>query len=525
MTNIKAIMSSLVIVLLVSIGWVFSTNETGKEQKTVNKLIINVDQAKHIINKNIYGHFSEHLGRCIYEGYWVGEDSPIKNTRGIRNDVVAALKSIKIPVLRWPGGCFADEYHWKDGIGPYAQRPSIVNTHWGGVTENNHFGTHEFLDLCEQLGCEPYICGNAGSGTVREMQEWIEYVTFDGQSPMSDLRRKNGREKPWKLKYFGVGNENWGCGGNMRPEFYADVYRRYQTYIRNFSGNRIYKIACGSYGENYHWTDVLMREAHSLMAGLSFHYYTVPGGWGNRGSATDFAEKEWFDTLKKALFIDELIIKHSTIMDRYDSKKQVELIVDEWGTWYKVEPGTNPGFLYQQNSLRDALVAGLTLNIFNNQCARVKMANLAQTINVLQALILTKAEKMILTPTYHVFEMYKVHQDAMLLPADLQCKQYKFAGNSIPSLSFSASRNKAGKIHISLCNLDPNNPAEIVCELRGYEAKSITGRLLTASRMTAHNTFDNPETLKPTVFKAVQLKNNNVFTTLPSKSVVVLEIM
>jgi len=525
MTNIKAIMSSLVIVLLVSIGWVFSTNETGKEQKTVNKLIINVDQAKHIINKNIYGHFSEHLGRCIYEGYWVGEDSPIKNTRGIRNDVVAALKSIKIPVLRWPGGCFADEYHWKDGIGPYAQRPSIVNTHWGGVTENNHFGTHEFLDLCEQLGCEPYICGNAGSGTVREMQEWIEYITFDGQSPMSDLRRKNGREKPWKLKYFGVGNENWGCGGNMRPEFYADVYRRYQTYIRNFSGNRIYKIACGSYGENYHWTDVLMREAHSLMAGLSFHYYTVPGGWGNRGSATDFAEKEWFDTLKKALFIDELIIKHSTIMDRYDSKKQVGLIVDEWGTWYKVEPGTNPGFLYQQNSLRDALVAGLTLNIFNNQCARVKMANLAQTINVLQALILTKAEKMILTPTYHVFEMYKVHQDAMLLPADLQCKQYKFAGNSIPSLSFSASRNKAGKIHISLCNLDPNNPAEIVCELRGYEAKSITGRLLTASRMTAHNTFDNPETLKPTVFKAVQLKNNNVFTTLPSKSVVVLEIM
>ena len=525
MTNIKAIMSSLVIVLLVSIGWVFSTNETGKEQKTVNKLIINVDQAKHIINKNIYGHFSEHLGRCIYEGYWVGEDSPIKNTRGIRNDVVAALKSIKIPVLRWPGGCFADEYHWKDGIGPYAQRPSIVNTHWGGVTENNHFGTHEFLDLCEQLGCEPYICGNAGSGTVREMQEWIEYITFDGQSPMSDLRRKNGREKPWKLKYFGVGNENWGCGGNMRPEFYADVYRRYQTYIRNFSGNRIYKIACGSYGENYHWTDVLMREAHSLMAGLSFHYYTVPGVWGNSGSATDFDEKEWFDTLKKALFIDELITKHSTIMDRYDSKKRVDLIVDEWGTWYKVEPGTNPGFLYQQNSLRDALVAGLTLNIFNNQCARVKMANLAQTINVLQALILTKAEKMILTPTYHVFEMYKVHQDAMLLPADLQCKQYKFAGNSIPSLSFSASRNKAGKIHISLCNLDPNNPAEIVCELRGYEAKSITGRLLTASRMTAHNTFDSPETLKPTVFKAVQLKNNNVFTTLPSKSVVVLEIM
>jgi len=522
--NIKRIMTSLAAILLVSMGWMFAKNESGKQQTTVNKLIINVDQAKHIINKNIYGHFSEHLGRCIYEGYWVGENSPIKNTRGIRNDVVAALKKIQIPVLRWPGGCFADEYHWKDGLGPRTQRPSIVNTHWGGVTENNHFGTHEFLDLCEQLGCEPCICGNVGSGTVREMQEWIEYITFDGKSPMSDLRRKNGREKPWKLKYFGVGNENWSCGGNMRPEFYADVYRRYQTYIRNFSGNRIYKIACGSYGENYHWTDVLMREAGPLMAGLSFHYYTVPGGWGNKGSAIDFGEKEWFDTLKKALFIDELITKHSIIMDRYNPKKRVGLIVDEWGTWYKVEPGTNPGFLYQQNSLRDALVAGLTLNIFNNQCARVKMANLAQTINVLQALILTKAEKMILTPTYHVFEMYKVHQDATLLPLDLQCSQYKFSGNSIPALSVAASRDKTGKIHISLCNLDPNNLAEIACELRGYKVKSVAGRLLTSSKMTTHNTFDSPETLKPTIFNAVQLKNNNVLTTLPPKSVVVLEI-
>ncbi|MBL7083978.1 MAG: alpha-N-arabinofuranosidase [Candidatus Aminicenantes bacterium] len=522
MLTAKRILSCLTLVLLAS--FVFSSDLFGEEQITINKIVINADLGKNIINKNIYGHFSEHLGRCIYEGFWVGEKSPIKNTRGIRSDVVEALKRMKIPVLRWPGGCFADEYHWKDGIGPYELRPSMVNTHWGRVTENNHFGTHEFLDLCEQLGCEPYICGNVGSGTVREMQEWIEYITFNGKNPMSDLRRKNGREKSWKLKYFGIGNENWGCGGSMRPEFYADVYRRYQTYVRSFSGNRIYKIACGSYGENYHWTEVLMREAGSLMSGLSYHYYTVPGGWGNKNSATEFGEKEWFDTLKKALFIDELIQKHSTIMDKYDPKKRVGLVVDEWGTWYKVEPGTNPSFLYQQNSLRDALVAGLTLNIFNNQCNRVKMANLAQTINVLQALILTKGEKMVLTPTYHVFEMYKVHQDATLLPVDLQCGQYEFEGDKIPALSVSASRDKSGRIHISINNLDPNNAAKVVCELRGSKAKSVTGRILTAADKTAHNTFEIPETLKPAVFKTVQLKNNILSTTLPPKSVVVLEI-
>jgi alpha-N-arabinofuranosidase len=524
MITTKKILLYLISALLLNISLAFEIGSTGKEQERVNKIVVNADLGTETIDKNIYGHFSEHLGRCIYEGFWVGEDSPIKNTRGIRNDVVNALKRIQIPVLRWPGGCFADEYHWKDGIGPRQQRPSMVNTHWGRVTENNHFGSHEFLDLCAQLGCEPYICGNVGSGTVREMQEWVEYLTFDGQSPMADLRRRNRREKPWKLKYFGVGNENWGCGGSMRPEFYVDLYRRYQTYVRNFSGNRIHKIACGSYGENYHWTEVLMREARSQMDGLSFHYYTVPGGWDNKGSATEFGEKEWFDTLKKALFIDELIKKHTAIMDKYDPKKRISLIVDEWGTWYKVEPGTNPGFLYQQNTLRDALVAGLTLNIFNNHCGRVKMANLAQTVNVLQALILTRGEKIVLTPTYHVFEMYKVHQDAILLPCQLECSAYEFGGDSIPGLSVSASRSKAGKIHLSLCNLDCHKSAEIICELKGVKVESVTGRLLTSAEMTAHNTFETPKKLKPVDFKTMQLKNNALLATLPPRSVVVLLI-
>ncbi len=303
------------------------------------------------VNRNIYGHFAEHLGRCIYEGIWVGEDSPIPNTRGIRNDVVAALRQLQVPVLRWPGGCFADEYHWRDGIGPREDRPKLINTHWGGVVENNHFGTHEFMDLCEQIGAEPYICGNVGSGTVQEMMNWVEYMTSDADSPMANLRRANGREEPWKVTYFGVGNESWGCGGNMRPEYYADLYRRYNTFVKNYSGNNIYRIACGANGEDYDWTDVLMSRAGRKMNGLSLHYYTIPtGNWGNKGSATEFDEAVYHSTLKRTLHMDELVTKHSEIMDKHDPNKNVGMVIDEWGIWTDVEPGTNPGFLYQQNT-------------------------------------------------------------------------------------------------------------------------------------------------------------------------------
>lgn len=392
------------------------------------KLVIHADLPKSKINKNIYGHFAEHLGRCIYEGLWVGEDSPIPNTDGIRNDVIEALKKLDIPVLRWPGGCFADEYHWKDGIGPREGRKRMVNTHWGGVVENNHFGTHEFFRLCELLECEPYICGNVGSGTVQEMSEWVEYMTFDGESPMADWRRENGREQPWNLKYFGVGNENWGCGGNMRPEYYADLYRCYQTYSRNYGDNRLYKIAGGANVDDYNWTEVLMREAGRFMDGLSLHSYTIPGSWEEKRQALGFDEAEWFETMQKSLHMDELITRHSAIMDQYDPEKRVGLIIDEWGTWFLSEPGTNPGFLYQQNTLRDALVAGIHLNIFQNHSSRVQMANIAQMVNVLQALVLTEGDKLLLTPTYHVFEMYKVHQDNELLDVAFESPQYTSGG-------------------------------------------------------------------------------------------------
>lgn len=489
-------------------------------------LVLRADQAGPVINRNIYGHFAEHLGRCIYEGLWVGPDSDIPNTRGIRHDVLAALKNLHIPVLRWPGGCFADEYHWKDGIGPKEQRPSMINTHWGNVVENNHFGTHEFMDLVAQLGCEAYICGNVGSGTVQEMMEWVEYLTSDALSPMANLRRANGRDDAWHVKYFGVGNESWGCGGNMTPEFYADNYRRYNTFVKNYRPDRpIYRIACGANSDDYNWTEVLMRQAATRMDGLSLHYYTLPhDDWQHKGSATKFAEDEWFITLKKTLRMEELITRHGAIMDKYDPKKRVGLIVDEWGTWYDVEPGTNPGFLYQQNTLRDAIVAGLNFHIFHAHADRVAMANIAQTVNVLQAMVLTDQAKMLLTPTYHVFEMYKVHQDATALRVDLISPDYAFGDQHIPAVSASASKNAAGKVHLSLVNTHAHEAVTVTCTLAGLEAKSVSGRVLTAGAMNAHNTFDQPDAVAPQAFDGAQIEGGTLTVTLPAKSVVVLSL-
>ena len=490
-----------------------------------NRMYLNAEQGEHQISKHIYGHFAEHLGRCIYGGIWVGEDSPVPNTRGIRNDVVKALRDISIPNLRWPGGCFADEYHWMDGIGPRDKRPKMINTHWGGVVEDNSFGTHEFLDLCEQLGAEPVICGNVGSGTVQEMSQWIEYITFDDESPMANLRRQNGRDEPWKVKFWGVGNENWGCGGHMRPEFYADLYRQFATYCRNYGDNRLYRIAGGANSDDYNWTEVMMKNVPlNLMQGLSLHYYTVPKTWGDKGSATQFDEAEYFTSIEKTLRMDELVTRHSTIMDRYDPRKRVGLIVDEWGSWYNVEPGTNPGFLYQQNTLRDAIIAGINLNIFNKHCARVKKANIAQTVNVLQAVILTDNEKMLLTPTYWVFHMYKVHHDATMLPVHFTGNKYEVGNRRIDAVSVSASRNASGKVHITLVNADPNNAQTVECNLGGFAAKTVSGKVLTAARIQDYNSFENPNTVAVKDFKGAKIDRGTLSVQLPSKSVVVLEL-
>lgn len=485
-------------------------------------LAIRSDKPGAVINRNIYGQFAEHLGRLIYEGLWVGEGSPIPNTRGLRNDVVAALKELRIPVLRWPGGCYADEYHWRDGIGPRASRPKRPNASWGGI-DTNAFGTHEFMDLSEMLGADAYINGNLGSGTPQEMMEWIEYMTSDSDTALANLRRQNGRAKPWKVPYFAIGNETWGCGGNMRPEFYADLYRQYATFVKEHSGNRIQKLAVGPYGDNYNWTEVLMREAGKQMDGLSLHYYTLPtGDWGKKGSATQFDEKEWHATLARTLGIEAVIEKNSAIMDKHDPQKRVGLMVDEWGTWYDTEPGATA--LYQQNTLRDAVVAGINLNIFQRHADRVKMANIAQMVNVLQAMILTDKEKMVLTPTYHVFRMYKVHQGATLIPVELSAPEYKLEQAAVPSLSASASRDGEGRLHLSLVNLDPNRPAQITTTLTGSSVKSVKGEVLTAAAMNTMNTFDRPDTIKPAPFDGSKLQGAELTVNLPPKSVVVLEL-
>lgn len=489
-------------------------------------LTIDAAQSAGTIDRNVYGHFAEHLGRCIYEGIWVGEDSPIAHTRGFRNDVLRALGRLNIPILRWPGGCFADEYHWRDGIGPRDKRAPMVNTHWGGVLESNVFGTHEFLDLCELIGAEPYISGNVGSGTVQEMQQWVEYITHPAPSPMADLRRENGREKPWPLTYFGVGNENWGCGGSMRPQFYADLYRQFQTYLRNFGGGKLFKIACGANNADYDWTDVLMERAGRHLHGLSLHYYTVAGPkWDEKGPAVGYDERLYFEGLRKALVMDELVTKHGAIMDKYDPDKRVAIVVDEWGMWHDPTPGTNPGFLEQQNTIRDALVAALTLHIFHEHNDRVKIANLAQTINVLQAVVLTDDAKMILTPTYHVFDLLKGHQGATRLAHMLEDDGgYEFDGGRIPQISAAATRDARGDILLSVCNTHPRQSAALTCRLPGITVKAMSARTLAADSLDAHNDFNAPNRLEPTPFSGAVLDGERLQATLPPLSVTALQL-
>ena len=492
-----------------------------------NKIVVNTDLGTETISKNIYGHFSEHLGHCIYGGYWVGEDSSIPNTNGLRNDVVSALREIGIPNLRWPGGCFADEYHWMDGIGPRNERPTMINTHWGGVTEDNSFGTHEFLELCKQLDCEPVICGNLGSGTVQEMSQWVEYLNSDNVSPMTDIRKSNGREEPWGVKYWGVGNESWGCGGSMTAAYYANEMRRYSTFLKNYGNNRLYKVACGASDSNYDWTETLMRDGNPgrSFQGLSLHYYTICHDWGHKGSATQFDEKEYFTTMNKTMFMDELLQKHITIMDKYDPRNRVGLIVDEWGNWFDVEPGTNPGFLFQQNTLRDAMVASVNLDLFNKYCRRVKMANIAQTVNVLQAMILTKDDQLVKTPSFYVFKMYTVHHDATLLPSDVQCEKYSVDNESIPAISTTASKDASGKIHITISNLNPNKAIDVTCDIRGMAKVNFEkGSIVTGEKINSYNDFGKKEEVTLKEFSDVKVSGTDVVVKVPAKSVVMVEL-
>ena len=479
-------------------------------------IVINADDRLGHISPEIYGHFSEHLGRCIYNGIYVGENSPIPNTDGIRNDIIEAFRNIKAPVFRWPGGCFAEEYHWQDGIGEKALRRKIVNTNWGGVTEDNSFGTHEFMRFCELVGCKPYINGNIGSGSVREMSEWIEYMTSDAESPLTEQRKKNGRAEPWKLEYLGVGNENWGCGGNMRPEYYADVYKRYQTFCRNYSGNRLYRIACGPSSADYNWTEVMMKNLDSNnVDAIDLHYYTMPV-WPEMESATDFDDELYYKTIAAANFSDELITRHSEIMNRYDPEKKIGLVIGEWGCWHNVEEGTNPGFLYQQNTMRDAIVAAIELNVFNRHSDRVVMANLAQAVNVLQSVILTEGDKMIKTPTYHVFDLFKTHQNNEAVYCYTQNENMS-EGKNAPMISVSASVNEKS-MTVTVANCSLTEEAAVECSIFGFKASSVSCRILT-NEAHSYNDFDCPDRVSITEHTAV-IKDNVLKLNIPPCAVV-----
>lgn len=489
----------------------------------MEKYLINPNEKIAKISKDIYGNFSEHLGRCVYEGLYVGEDSKIPNKNGMRCDVVEALKEMGLPVLRWPGGCFADEYHWKDGIGDKSKRKKMINTHWGGVVEDNSFGTNEFFELCEQLGCDAYVNGNVGSGTVQEMSEWVEYMTFDGVSPMAELRKSNGREKPFDLTYFGVGNESWGCGGNMHPEYYADLYRRYNTYCRDYMGNKhIKRIACGPNAKDYNWTKKVMEKVGGQADGISLHYYTLPtGDWGHKGSATEFDKDEYNSTISRAYFMKELVENHLAVMQSVNPHCHTKLIIDEWGTWYDVEPGTNPGFLYQQNTMRDAIVAGLTLNIFNKHADRIMMANIAQTVNVLQSVILTDGEKMVKTPTYYVFKMYKEHQENMLVGSYITTENIhsKNDNGDFPQLVESASVDENGVIYSTVTNTSSTKAAKIKCQIADTKVESITAEIITGE-CHEKNDFDCEESVNIKEFTSFRKLKDGFVADIPACSVV-----
>ena len=489
----------------------------------ITRLVIDADLARDTISRHIYGQFAEHLGRGIYDGVWArtGESAWY-----LRDDVIEALRRLHVPNVRWPGGCFADYYHWRDGVGPAARRPKMVNVVWGKALEDNSFGTNEYMELIRRIGAEPFVVGNVGTGSSREMAEWWEYLNHPGGSTIADERKANGHAAPYNVRRFGVGNESWGCGGAMRPEFYADNYRRFAEFLRPFNDStRPFRIATGPNVDDYRWTEVMMREAGWMIDGLDLHYYVVVGPWQHKGSATQFDEREWFVAMQKALRMEELVTRHSAIMDAHDPRKRVALIVGEWGMWHDVEPGTNPGFLYQQNSLRDALVAASTLDIFNRHADRVRGANIAQMVNVLQSMILTRGTQMIVTPTYHVFEMYTVHHDAVMLPLTVvNAARYSFGTDSVPAVSASVSRDARGVIHLTMSNLDPSQSRTVVAELRGAQASRVTGRVLTAPTISSYNSFEQPDVVRPAPFTGAQVAGGRITVTMPAKAVVVLEL-
>ena len=515
LTLVDPVISRLGAVLVVLLA-LASAGPASAGDRIEATLTVSQEAAGPRIEPAIQGQFVEHLGTGVYGGLWVGPDSRIPNTRGFRNDVIAALRRLHVPVVRWPGGCFADDYDWRDGIGPPAQRPVRLNKVWGNVPDDNRVGTHEFMDFSELIGADVYVAGNMGSMPPRAMAQWLEYMTSpDPRSSLANERRRNGREQPWTVKYLGIGNESWGCGGHMRPEYAADLHRQYATFLRS----PVVRVGSGDGQGDDHVTEVMMERARDDMDALSLHYYTVPGDWSNKGRATGFDAARWAKTLQAALHIDDRIATTAAIMDRFDPARRVALFVDEWGLWHDPEPGTNGAFLQQQNTLRDAVVAALTFDVFHRHTDRVRMANIAQMVNVLQAMILTDGDRMVLTPTYEVFDLYRPFQGATPLKATLATPPYDRDGVALPAVDASVARGADGAMLLALVNLDPQRAAHVATNL----ATAASGRLLTASTMDAHNTFDRPDAVAPVAYAGRVIGGRLQFE-LPPMSIAVVTI-
>jgi len=496
-------------------------------------LSINASKPGAKIDRNIFGQFAENLGHGLYEGIWVGPDSPIPNTRGIRNDVVAALKDIKVPNVRWPGGCFADQYHWRKGIGPPDKRPATLNTAWGNVVDTDSFGTDEFMDFIQQIGSQPYVSVNVGSGTPQEAAEWLEYMTAAAPTALQKERAANGHPGPYKVGFMGMGNESWSCGGDMTADYYVSQLKIYSRFVENDNPaqrdtNQMLKIAVGPGFPETEWTEAVMKawQHHDWswnFDGLSVHWYTTPGGWPLSMPSTDFSVDDYATTLKTTLFMDEFLRKQEAVMDKYDPQKKVALVVDEWGGWYKALPGTNKDFLLQQNSIRDAILASLNLNIFARHADRVRMANIAQMINVIQAMILTDKDKMVLTPTYYVFKMYVPFQDATFIPVAFDAGAYTHGGISLPRIDAIAAKDRDGKLLVEITNLDAENPITIDADLTGITAKSASAETLTGAAVNSINTFASPNTVVPKP-AAVKIQDGKLSLTVAPRSVTIVSI-
>ena len=509
-----------------------------------------VDDPGARIAPEIYGHFTEHIGGVIYDGVWVGEKSKIRNVGGIRTELVERMNRIKVPILRWPGGCFADSYDWKDGIGPQAQRPRRTNfwevdpeaerLHETGaqIFEPNSFGTDEFARFCRLTNAQPYLAANLRSASALEFDHWVEYCNSPaGSTTLADMRKTNGSAAPYGVMYWGVGNESWGCGGSFAPEEYASEFRRYTNWIPKF-GVDLQLIGAGPNSNDRDWTHKFFEEvftgAHAYhnpqFSGWSVHHYASNLSRGKitnnfheaHGKALDFDATDWYELMRETARVEEIMQDQWAIMGQFDPRHHVKLVVDEYGPWYHQGSEVDPTHLFgQQITVRDALATAMSLDIFNRHADKVSVATCAQLVNNLNALFLCHGDKFLSTPNFYVFEMYAAHQGAQSLPVEFGAHSihYDRDGKDASFWGLGGSASLKGKtVTLTMVNPSVKAPRETQIALRGGTAASATGTVLASDDMHAHNTFDRPDTVQSrplTVTAAGEILN----VTLPAASV------